>query len=216
MKAFLKRVARRSPIYFSLRSRLEKRRQKQELELWERNGCPAPPPHIIKQRTLQHYANRFNLRTLVETGTYFGEMVDAMKNRFDQIYSIELSTFHYELAKQRFRRYPHIELVHGDSGEEIGRIVNRLSSPTLFWLDGHYSAGGTARGKKDTPIFEELEHILCRPDTRDVIIIDDARHFGTDPAYPSVEELCRFVRSKTNNMAIEIESDAIRIAPALE
>ncbi len=43
-------------------------------------------------------------------------MVEAMKNDFDQIYSIELSKELYEEAKWRFKDEKQIELIHGNSG----------------------------------------------------------------------------------------------------
>ena len=57
-----------------------------------------------------------------------------------------------------------VELLHGDSGTELGNVMNKINQPALFWLDGHYSAGVTAKGDKDTPIYEELVCILNAPD----------------------------------------------------
>ncbi|MBC2712145.1 MAG: hypothetical protein HGJ94_14525 [Desulfosarcina sp.] len=196
MKQLLKQIIKKIPLYYPLHNWEVKRRQVKELVEWERKGKPLPPPHIVKQRTLQTYAKRFGLKILVETGTYCGDMVEAMKDSFDRIYSIELSKELYENAKGRFKGIKYIELIHGDSGLELRKIINKLNQPALFWLDSHYSAGVTARGDKDTPIYEEMEHILNVPDREHVVIIDDARLFGTDPAYPSMGELSDFIRSK--------------------
>ena len=54
----------------------------------------------------------------------------------------------------------------------------------MFWLDGHYSGKGTAKGKKETPILEELKTIFDTNDLRYVILIDDARHFGSEKRLP--------------------------------
>jgi len=140
-------------------------------------------------------------------------MVDAMKKNFDRIYSIELSNELYENAKNRFKGEEHIELIHGDSGIELNNIMDRINQPALFWLDGHYSGGVTARGDKDTPIYEELKHIINAPDNGHVIIIDDARFFGRQRAYPSIEELSDFIRSKRPDANIVIQDDSIRITP---
>jgi hypothetical protein len=70
--------------------------------------------------------------------------------------------------------------------------VRRIDQPALFYLDGHYSGGITARAAKDTPIYEELSHIF-EHDPRHVIVIDDARCFGRDPDYPSLHELREFI-----------------------
>ena len=49
---------------------------------------------------------------------------------------------------QRLKGIGNIELVNGDSGFELGRIIDKINHATLFWLDGHFSGGETGRGKK--------------------------------------------------------------------
>lgn len=209
----LKQIIKKMSLYYPLKNWLTKRKQKKELFEWERTGKPAPSPHIIKQQTLLTYARSFGLKNLVETGTLYGDMVEAMKNDFDRIYSIELSTELYEEAKERFQKEENIELIHGDSGIELKNVIKKINQPTLFWLDGHYSGGVTAKGNNDTPIYEELNHILNAEDRDHVIIIDDARLFGSDSAYPSIEELNEFIESKRSDVKIIVQEDSIRITP---
>lgn len=209
------RIHKKTPLYYILYNALNRYRQQIELVKWEKKGKPVPPPHIIKQKVLREYAETYGLKILVETGTYYGDMVEAMKKYFDQIYSIELSRDLYEKALKRFKGVENIELLHGDSAIELGNAIKKINHPALFWLDGHYSGGVTAKGKCDTPIYEELEHILSTQNRMQVIIIDDARCFGTDPAYPSIEELTNFVKAKKNNVNILVQDDIIRITPIL-
>jgi hypothetical protein len=209
----LKDWVRTTPLYHPVRNWLRAMRHGRELRRWERRGKPAPPPHIVKQRTLRTVADRFGLNVLVETGTYYGDMVEAMKRRFRQIYSIELSQELWQRAAKRFRRDAHVRIIHGDSGVELARVLSELRQPALFFLDGHYTHRKTARGAKDTPIYEELAHIFGH-DRKHAIVIDDARCFGGDPAYPSMEELRAFVRARWPSATIEVEDDSIRILPA--
>jgi len=213
MKQLLKKIIKKTPLYTPLQNWISARRQKTELIKWERNGKPVPPPHIVKQQTIRSFAEKYELKILIETGTLFGDMVEAMKGNFSQIYSIELSEELYEKAKKRFNGDGNVRIIHGDSGVELGELVTMIKDPALFWLDGHYSAGVTAKGDKDTPIYEELTHIFNTPNRGHVIIIDDARCFGTDPAYPSIEELSNFIRTKRPDADIEVENDSIRIMP---
>lgn len=204
---------KKTVFYYPIRNWKNKRKQKKEFLAWECNGKPVPPPHIIKQRALKYYSEKFGLNILVETGTYYGDMIEALKNDFDQIYSIELSRELYEEAKWRFKDDTQIELIHGNSGIKLKDVLNKVNRPTLFWLDGHYSSGVTARGDKDTPVYEELEHIFTSPGQGHVIIIDDARCFGTEPGYPSIKELTTFIQSKNPAANIVIKDDSIRITP---
>ena len=192
---------------------LQRPRQSDPLAEWERQGRPVPPPHVAKQRVLRGYAERYHLKIFVETGTYRGDMVEALKPLFHKIYSIELGGDLFEKARRRFKRDAHVELIHGDSGKELGRIMERLTEPALFWLDGHYSAGDTARGEKDTPIYEELDQILRAPDLGHVIVIDDARCLGSDPAYPTLPALRAYVLSRRPHAGIAVADDSVRITP---
>ena len=154
MKSTLQKLIRRTPIYLALRTI----RQRREIKEWERRGRPAPPPHIVKQRAIREFAERFGVKVLIETGTYYGDVVEAMKTYFNRIYSIELSNELYENAKRRFAGDDRIMIIHGDSGIELGKLIAGLDQPALFWLDGHYSAGVTAKGDKDTPFLRADTH----------------------------------------------------------
>lgn len=211
MSQSLKEFVKMTPLYPVLRNWFFSRQQKKEFAEWERRGRPNPPPHIVKQKTIREFADKFRLRILVETGTYYGDMVEAMKNHFDQIYSIELSRELYEWSRRRFYGDKRITIIHGNSGIELGNIISFIKIPALFWLDGHYSAGLTARGDKDTPIYEELMHIFQSDQRGHAIIIDDARCFGTEPGYPSMSELIQFIKEMRPYSYIEIENDSIRI-----
>ena len=181
--------------------------------MWERGGRPNPPPHPIKQRVLRDFAQNYGLRVFVETGTYYGDMVAAMRPQFVRLYSIELSADLHAKTVRRFKGCTNVELIQGDSGVELGKLLPRLTEPTLFWLDGHYSAGETAKGSKDTPILEELRHILCSENQGHVIVIDDARLFGADAGYPTISELTAFVKSLRPDVDVAVACDAIRITP---
>ncbi|MDB6079785.1 MAG: hypothetical protein JWO82_3532, partial [Akkermansiaceae bacterium] len=128
-----------------------------------------------------------------------------------------LADHFHAAAVQRFRSEPRIEILHGDSGKVLSELVPKLNGPALFWLDGHYSAGNTARGDKDTPVMEELGHIFARPEFKCVILIDDARLFEgkSDQVYPSVAEVKAFVASHRPDWKVEVDTDSIRISPPL-
>ena len=175
---------------------------------------PQPADHVLKQQVIIDLATKYGTRTFVESGTYMGDMVEAMKSRFDVLYSIELDDALFESATDRFQADGNVKILHGDSGEKLAEIMPQLSGPTLFWLDGHYSGGVTALGTEATPIYAELRHILSYPDIGHVILIDDARLFGTDLSYPKVEEVAETVLGLRPSLEIDVQNDAIRIMPS--
>lgn len=191
-------------------TRLKSRYSKEDIESWKKAGAPVPPPHFVKQHMIQEFQRKYGSTILIETGTFLGDMVEAQRDHFSKIISIELDNVLSRKAAKRFRQYPHIRIVRGDSGKMMAEIIKEIGEPCLFWLDGHYSSGVTARGEKDCPVFEELNAIFSS-DTRlnHIILIDDARLFTGKGGYPEVEELTDFIRSKNENYQVLTECDVI-------
>ncbi len=175
------------------------------------NDKTKSPPHIIKQLVIMFYAKKYQLNIFIETGTFLGHMVDAMKNNFCNIYSIELSEKLYKKAKKKFAASKHINIFHGNSGEILSHLLKDIKEPCLFWLDGHYSAGITAKGETETPILQELNHILNHPILNHVILIDDARCFGKEKDYPTLAYIKEFITTRNRTYKIEIADDIIQI-----
>ena len=184
---------------------------KKKYRKWILSDKPIPPPHMVKQITVKTYAVQFGLDIFVETGTYLGEMVNAVKYNFKKIYSIELSHELYENAREKFSKHKHILIVNGDSAEVLPEILIHVKEPCLFWLDGHYSGGNTAKGEKETPIMEELKQICANPDKNHVILIDDAREFTGQNDYPTIESLRTFIGARLPDYEFDVKDDIIRI-----
>ena len=190
------------------RKSLIEKRNAEEYAEWVDSGRPSPPPHIVKQLIVKEFQKDTGFSTLVETGTYYG---DIQLDNFSHIYSIELSEKLYRKAMRRFKKNANVTLLHGDSSEVLREIVPRFKEPVLFWLDGHYSGGVTAQGKLDTPIWEELTTIL-QSGIRHMILIDDARCFNEKRKdYPSIEELKSLILSVYSQSNFVVKDDVIRI-----
>lgn len=125
--------------------------------------------------------NKFIKKTdkFIETGSYVGDGIQlAIDSGFVEIYSIELSERLHHHCLSRFRDNLNVNLIHGDSAVKLKELLdNNINIPFTFWLDGHWSEGITARGPKDTPLYEELVSILSRNTAGEVIYIDDMRDF---------------------------------------
>lgn len=182
-----------------------------QLKSWKKKGCPLPTPHIVKQLVIKSYQKSHNIDTLIETGTYLGDMVYAQRKVFKRIYSIELSKQLHEKAVKRFSKYASIEILQGDSGVVLDSIIKDLNCKAIFWLDGHYSGGFTAKGSTECPIVEELNTIF-KSQYEHVILIDDAREFNGENDYPTIEELESLIgNSGFPNSSLTIQDDIIRI-----
>jgi len=73
-----------------------------EYAWWKMRGSPGvKAPHLTKQRTIERYAREHDLHVLVETGTNYGHMIYVNKDRFREIYSIELDPWRAESARKQ-------------------------------------------------------------------------------------------------------------------
>ena len=180
-------------------------------KLWENDKNYVPVPHHVKENTIKEIARKYSLKIFVETGTYMGTMVESLQDEFDSIISIELSEKLAARAKMKFKSISHIVIIQGDSGEKVSEFLAKLKKPTLFWLDGHYSGGVTAKAEIETPILKEVENILNDTEKRHAVLIDDARLFNGTRDYPTHEELKQFVSKFTENYSYEVRNDIIII-----
>jgi hypothetical protein len=177
---------------------------------WQLRGRPVRSPHLLKQRTVWEYAQRYGLRVLVETGTYYGEMVAAMKAHFDRIYSVEYESQLAQRAIRKFARYPHIRIFEGDSQKVVPDLLRSIEQPALFWLDAGYYGWAGLQGDQQR-LTTELEAILRHPLQGHVILMDDARGLNGQNGAPTVAELKQRIESEFPGRQIEVRYDILRI-----
>lgn len=179
---------------------------------WKLRGEPVRSPHLVKQRTVREYGRRFGLQVLVEAGTYYGEMVAAMKSCFAEIYSVEYDHALAVRAQKKFSRWPHIHIVEGDSQTKIPEIVHSLSQPALFWLDAGYYGWAGLQGDKQR-LTTELDAILRDTRYQHVILMDDARGLNGQNGAPTMAELKQRIESQFPRREVEVKHDILRITP---
>lgn len=177
---------------------------------WKLRGEPERSPHLVKQRTVLEYARRYGLRVLVETGTYYGEMVAAMKNHFDAVHSVEYDSRLAERAQKKFARYGHIHIHEGDSQRVVPEILRSLQQPALFWLDAGYYGWAGLEGDKRR-LTSEFEAILRHPVAGHVILMDDARGLNGQNGAPTIAEVTQRIESEFPGRSVEVRHDIMRI-----
>jgi hypothetical protein len=194
---------RRSPVGWVLR-RVKRRLRPAKIAV-------IPPPEAEKRRIVLDIAQQHGLRVFVETGTFLGEMVEALRSHCDRVYSIELDPELFRRATERFAGDTRVTILEGDSAEVLPGVLAAVDQPALFWLDGHHSGAGTAKGATSTPILAELGHVFGHQTTGHVILIDDARLFDGTRDYPTIKALRRLVERGRRGATFEIRDDIIRI-----
>jgi hypothetical protein len=173
------------------------------------------PPEPSSPETKHALVAKFSgmVSNLIETGTFQGDMIEAQRERYARIVTIEMADGLFAAAQKRFAPFSHISVLHGDSGQVLPDAFRLVEGPAVFWLDGHYSGGVTAGDDADPPVIHELSMIANRGQEADVILIDDARLFGWRRGYPSLQTVERFVRDHLPHHQVRVESDVICIEP---
>lgn len=144
----------------------------------------------LSLQVLQQIKTLFGVTAFIESGTYLGDTAEVASRIFE-VHTVELSQQLFTQAQKRFIRNRNVHLYFGDSSEVLPKILPTLQTKKLlFWLDGHWSAGNTAKGALNTPIIQELQLIQRLGIKDSVILIDDIRFFQKpviDPHGTTVE-----------------------------
>ena len=175
--------------------------------------APRAGPHACQAKYRPRIWTAVWARVLVETGTFLGDMMEAQRRSFDRVYSIELHPKLAADAQMRFAAFPNVTIVQGDSGTALPAVLKEINQRAVFWLDGHWSDGITARGSKDTPILAELEAIAHSGARDSVILIDDARCFTGEGDYPTIDVMRQETAQHWDGFGFEVAEDIIRLTP---
>jgi hypothetical protein len=119
--------------------------------------------------------------TFIETGSMEGWTMDiAAAHGFEVMHGIELMQKYYDFSIEKQKDNPNVHFWLGESPDILPELVKNLSTPATFWLDAHASGPNIPGGKYGgCPLVQELEAIMLSPCKDHVIMIDDARLFGT-------------------------------------
>jgi hypothetical protein len=176
---------------------------------WVMAGRPFPAPPLVKQHIVKRYQDRFGLRTVIETGTFTGETVEAVRARSTRVISIELDPALHAAAVRRFARAANVTVMQGDSTALLPGFLDDLQTAALFWLDGHYAGSGTA-GAGSSPLLQEVRTLLARPPRGDVVLIDDARQLTGKDGYAALNDVLALIRRERPRAGLSVADDIIR------
>jgi hypothetical protein len=178
---------------------------------WRKSLYFGPSPKAIKQAVL--IRNGKPDAIWIETGTYLGVTTELLSTASKKVWSIEPEQKLYEDAREYFRLFPNVEIIHGLSEDVFPELLPQIHGDVNFWLDGHYSGGITHLGPRETPILWELSYIaenlhrfgdVC-------VLVDDVRLFSNSLSdsklgeYPKLTSLVEW--ADKNKLTWTIEHD---------
>lgn len=104
---------------------------------------------------------RWNIASVVETGTWRGYTTRALSEMAPSVHAIEIDTEMLALARETVRGRPNVTLHTGDSARKLAEIIGSIQGPVLYYLDAHWL--------DEWPLFGELEAIIA--DGRPCVIL---------------------------------------------
>ncbi len=173
---------------------------------WRGSNYSSPSPQHVKIRILK--SNSLKNATWVETGTYLGDTTLKLAKIARKVISIEPQAELSKFASNRLKRHKNVEIINAASENCISQILERISGPTCFWLDGHYSGDVTFQGTEVSPISAELAAISnYLTSNKVVVLIDDFRLFvnSATTGYPPQSSLVAWAGE--NNLSWSVEHD---------
>jgi len=176
----------------------------------------GPPIEIISQLKAAYGINNF-----IEIGTYQGHTAYWASQVFEQVFTIEYSQDLYQKVTEKYGHIKNIDFLYGDTRNLLDNTVSQLESPSLFWLDAHWSGGLTYGEIDECPLLAEIE-IINSSDCEHFIFIDDAGLFLSPPPpphspqhWPDISAVLNLLNSVKNSRHIVIIEDVIIAVPAL-
>jgi len=175
---------------------------------------PGPPTTIISK-----LRKTYGVRTFVETGTYTGDTANWASQEFEKVITIEISESLYRKAVRKYGGKANIEFLLGNSGDKLSEIVPKLDSPSIFWLDAHWSGGETCGEMDECPLIQEIQAINTSNHDH-FLFIDDARLFTSPPPHPhkieqwpTIDAVIETLNSGKHRYYIVINEDVIVAVP---
>ena len=161
---------------------------------------------------------QLDLERAIETGTYLGGTARRLGTIFPRVVTIERSAELHAQAAAALQDLPIVEVVHGHSADRLLELADP-ELPTLYFLDGHWSAGMTAGADDECPVLREVAAIGSG-NPNDCLVIDDARLFAAPPppphdpeAWPTLVEVLDAIRAARPDHHITVLDDQILAVP---
>lgn len=202
-------MSQKKGIFRALKRANDRRRRERRFIEATMRGEYALPPQSVKLAVIRHNIPDPHPRVFVETGTYYGDTVAAIKDMYASVISIEVDAALHGKACERFANDANVRIVLGDCAKKMPEILADLQEPAVFWLDGHYSGGVTGKGVIEDPILISLKQIAEHPVRGHVIFVDDARTFVGREGHPDISEVFDCIKKVDSRYVIRVQSDII-------
>jgi len=117
--------------------------------------------------------DKYNIKTVIETGTCLGYTTLWLAQHFEKVYTIELNKEYCEIARSKFLLHPNITSIHGNSADVLRHL--RIEGNAMLFADAHWN--------NNCPLLGEL-HAIHQLGIKPCVVIHDFKtnddRFGYD------------------------------------
>jgi hypothetical protein len=121
----------------------------------------------------------YKFKYLVETGTGFGTSVYENARFFEKVYTFEIHTETFDIAKDTLKTINNVQMYNIESMRGLPMILPAIQAPTLFYLDARFP--GMMIGdpidfdtslETNAPVFKEIQFLFTNRNlSHDAIVI---------------------------------------------
>ena len=122
----------------------------------ERNLKGFEGDSFIKKR-IEYLCDKFNIDTVIETGTYLGGTTKVLSEMFRWVFTLELNHEYFKKSGEYLKGIENISRLNLDSGVYLTELLSQMKpdlqegETLLFFLDAHW--------EKSCPLLSELKAI---------------------------------------------------------
>jgi len=121
----------------------------------------------------------WDIKTVIETGTYYADTTKWLAKNFDQVYTCEIHEPTYAIAVEQLEGITNVYHELKPSQQFLGEALAKAEGQVLVFLDAHWF---------ENPLLKEIE-IIGESGKRPVLVIHDfkvpGKSFGYDE-YPGI------------------------------
>lgn len=134
---------------------------------------------IIAEYEFIKLKKKFDIKNVVETGSYVFSTTKWLCENFDLVYTYENNEHFYGVGVDKVRTFTNVRAFLEDSISGLQKLKDKLPEPTIFFLDAHWG--------EYCPLLDELD-VISTLNTTPIIVIHDFKTNNPDLGFDRYNE----------------------------
>ena len=131
---------------------------------------------VITEYEFIKLKHKFNVKNVVETGSYVFSTTKWFGENFQTVYTYETNEHFYSVGIEKTKDFNNVNSFLENSLIGLPNLQGKLSDPTIFFLDAHWG--------DYCPLLDELD-IISTLNTTPIIVIHDFKTNNPELGYDS-------------------------------